>query len=1075
MVREHSFRIFLVVILLSTPFKMMASYSSIDNFTHGNAINLSKWTKYDSSGSNIVIDAQDYLSITGNNYSDQNVLETKTLYPRSDDFSVEAVMRINATTADHISGLGWGDKSWALQPAGTDGYFIQFHADGTFRLFSKKAGQSPVVVPTGVSYTANQWYKIIMTVTGSNAVFKIYKDLNNDRDFLDAGEDVDILASASHTISVVGFDNKPIIIYGKALNKVTSVDYIKISSDSNSNDNGPAAIDAQGFYKKALVGWYPPVDASGVTDYQVEYSISGQNSWNIFSDGVSTDPVAVVTGLSDSSAYDFRVAALRSGVLSDYATGTATATTLASDIPSTIYHIPETGQSLSVGAFGAPALSTTQPYNNLSIDGQIFKDLYEGARYSGYGLDDGGDVETQSSAMANTLTNLSGTDFVTVVTRHGKGGARYSLIKKGTIYYDDLLDSVTKGKRAADLLGKIYIVPFVVIIHGESDQYYNTPSDTYAGYLEELQGDLNTDIRAITGQTQEVKLMTDQMSSTSTAISSLGQLKASEDNPGNIVLVTPKYMFDYADPYHLNNLSYRMLGEYYGKVLKKILIDGENWLPLSPKKIVRNGSNIYVSFNVPKPPIVVDTSYVTANTNYGFEFSKSGGNSSDITSVSLIPDFNEIKIDLSSTPTGTDQIIKYATTGIGAVPGRTKTTSQRGNIRDSDDTSSLYGNNLYDWLVHFSKDVVLDETSPLISSVDSVSVSDTSQSVVVNSNEEITSSVLYGPSSNLTSQTSTIEINTRDYTNTASLTNLLPCTKYYYKFTVSDLARNTGDSTINSFITTGCVGDAGVEDEADSFIATASGGVNQLSNITLTIPAGFTDTDATFQIKRMNKDTTLLSTGTPLDKLLVGLNIYDLKALSDSSTYITSFLEPINIKITYQNSDVSGMDKSKLSIYRYHDSVWSKLSNCDNDTILNTVSCPTDEFSVFGLFSESEPTNNNSATVSSIVSSGSYLPGFGPSIINNKKNTEDIYKITPTISCTVFNTLMKNGSRNGEVSKLQGTLNSLGFNSGPVDGWFGKLTDLSVKTYQKEHNLISDGVVGPITRASLATQCKVVN
>ena len=37
--------------------------------------------------------------------------------------------------------------------------------------------------------------------------------------------------------------------------------------------------------------------------------------------------------------------------------------------------------------------------------------------------------------MANTLTNLGGDQFVTLVTRHGKGGAEYNAIKKGTIYY----------------------------------------------------------------------------------------------------------------------------------------------------------------------------------------------------------------------------------------------------------------------------------------------------------------------------------------------------------------------------------------------------------------------------------------------------------------------------------------------------------------------------------------------------------------------------------------------------------------------------------------------------------------
>lgn len=73
--------------------------------------------------------------------------------------------------------------------------------------------------------------------------------------------------------------------------------------------------------------------------------------------------------------------------------------------------------------------------------------------------------------------------------------------------------------------------------------------------------------------------------------------------------------------------------------------------------------------------------------------------------------------------------------------------------------------------------------------------------------------------------------------------------------------------------------------------------------------------------------------------------------------------------------------------------------------------------------------------------------------------------------CTIFITPMKKGSKFGEVSKLQTELNTLGFNSGTVDGLFGSITDTAVKAFQKSKNLIADGIVGPITRASL-NDCK---
>ena len=73
--------------------------------------------------------------------------------------------------------------------------------------------------------------------------------------------------------------------------------------------------------------------------------------------------------------------------------------------------------------------------------------------------------------------------------------------------------------------------------------------------------------------------------------------------------------------------------------------------------------------------------------------------------------------------------------------------------------------------------------------------------------------------------------------------------------------------------------------------------------------------------------------------------------------------------------------------------------------------------------------------------------------------------------CTIFTTSMKQGSKYGEVSKLQEKLNTLGFNSGIADGLFGPKTNLAVKAFQTVKKLASDGIVGPMTRGVL-NDCK---
>ncbi|MDQ5901558.1 MAG: hypothetical protein QG580_273 [Patescibacteria group bacterium] len=77
-------------------------------------------------------------------------------------------------------------------------------------------------------------------------------------------------------------------------------------------------------------------------------------------------------------------------------------------------------------------------------------------------------------------------------------------------------------------------------------------------------------------------------------------------------------------------------------------------------------------------------------------------------------------------------------------------------------------------------------------------------------------------------------------------------------------------------------------------------------------------------------------------------------------------------------------------------------------------------------------------------------------------------------SCNKNNlvTLMKKGSKFGEVSLLQSFLNKNGFNSGVVDGLFGSITDSAVKAFQKSNSLVSDGIVGPITRGVINSKCK---
>lgn len=63
--------------------------------------------------------------------------------------------------------------------------------------------------------------------------------------------------------------------------------------------------------------------------------------------------------------------------------------------------------------------------------------------------------------------------------------------------------------------------------------------------------------------------------------------------------------------------------------------------------------------------------------------------------------------------------------------------------------------------------------------------------------------------------------------------------------------------------------------------------------------------------------------------------------------------------------------------------------------------------------------------------------------------------------------MLETGCYGPAVAALQGALNYHGFGPLEIDGDFGPETELSVRQFQKRHNLEIDGIVGPITWGNL--------
>ncbi len=481
---------------------------------------------------------------------------------------------------------------------------------------------------------------------------------------------------------------------GKVLGPFTDPQSFSVNPTLALTPSEPLFLNGSVFDQKVKLFWTTPTTQGGspIRDYQIEYSRDGAE-FTVYNDPVSTLKTANITGLDNDVPYQFRVRAVNS-IGAGPASETITLT------PKKIYfnHILVTGQSLALGAQGVPALTTTQPYNN--------KMLWYYPTYPHLPLIPLKESTTESidSAMGNFITGSTpNKDYNMIVTRSALGGSKYTVIKKGTQTYQNSLSEVKNASWGVSDLEQHYRFLAIAVLHGEDDRF----NPDYEANLVEWQHDYETDINTITGQNETIPFFIDQISSFSKGgmpPSPRAQLEAAKHNPGKIYLVGPNYFLTYKDTVHLINVSYRQLGEYYGKVMTKVLLNHEDWKPLMPETITREGKIITAKFHVPSPPLVFDTALVLYQTNYGFTYNDTGGRKINITKVEIIsPD--TVQVTLDQIPNGTNQRFQYAYRAANVLPGAFISTSARGNLRDSDNTPSQYGNPLYNWAVHFDEPI----------------------------------------------------------------------------------------------------------------------------------------------------------------------------------------------------------------------------------------------------------------------------------------------------------------------------------------------------------------------------------
>ena len=84
----------------------------------------------------------------------------------------------------------------------------------------------------------------------------------------------------------------------------------------------PSALAGTPGNQQVSLSWDAPLNEGGspVSDYLIQYRTTPSGPWTVFEDATSTATSVVVTGLTNGTAYDFRVAAVNSAGTGDYST-----------------------------------------------------------------------------------------------------------------------------------------------------------------------------------------------------------------------------------------------------------------------------------------------------------------------------------------------------------------------------------------------------------------------------------------------------------------------------------------------------------------------------------------------------------------------------------------------------------------------------------------------------------------------------------------------------------------------------------------------------------------------------------
>ena len=238
--------------------------------------------------------------------------------------------------------------------------------------------------------------------------------------------------------------------------------------------------------------------------------------------------------------------------------------------------------------------------------------------------------ENSAFAMGEALAGAFGKDTMVCVFADGRGGTAIAHLIKGSDPYDALMQDIQKSYDEARNRGMEFFVPAVCWMQGESDMFDYTRVD-YRKILRQFAIDVNRDIKKITGQKRDVKIVGYQSCCLAKCYKFIpesydcyeisvpqAQMQLIRDD-SLFVAGTPVYFLDFVDDrIHLDGKSQTVVGRYNAAAVLDIVRQENSRRGLYPIDVNSEGKMTTIEFNDYDGTLEFDTINVNKVKNYGF-------------------------------------------------------------------------------------------------------------------------------------------------------------------------------------------------------------------------------------------------------------------------------------------------------------------------------------------------------------------------------------------------------------------------------------------------------------------------